>query len=1158
MGIDLKKGPPLPAPTETDSPTATELTTDVSKATDDKSSYSIPEDGSVTIRTRDRNRSKGTAVLIEYFEGGQAGALGSGSDRKPSVRVRLTPSKKGRNDHIQITETREASRRKASLGRRTPGTPTTPSKAQADFVLGEDDQSISSYASATEESNVSRNQPIEVGIDLRGNRRRRPTSPLIPSSETMSPFQAQSEISAIPTNSFLDGSGPTRTPEGKRVHTPSSDKIKTSKQREKVKIADKTKERSERKSSKSKSRTSSLSEKKERERVESPRRRSSRSHQESVVSAGDSSIVSDNLSPSHRSYETSSLRSGSSKSINNPKLLETVEDAIRRLILPEINAIKREQSRRESGRRGSFASTGTSGSREDISSDRRRSSGKVRESRHRDARDREGRHHEYATSSPRPYDDESHDGSSIRDASSTPKRSGDRLKAAAAAGVVAGGLMGAVAAGAMRDSKSPASDTRDRRRRRAETPRSQSRASDAYTDEYDEDHLGPSPPMPLTSEVNASDVTRASIRSADTDADRPLSAADEVIRAHRAAARGSGSLGSTPTPTKTPVDLQHGLGTQHTNVSRGDLTALRSKRDDDSVQPIDQHVLRQPEDDLDEMEAEDGEYDYYNTQDNGLPAHIKYEPYQPERRGLSPIPSVSGYTEGGSEAQRDSRVTYESESPEKSSRQEASRDSPDSVPSNVMSRDFDQHSDGHPSARSSTADYRNTTYTDDSELERVTSGQAIRGIGANPDISHAPIGLESQVASLIDGSMIDASVLSAGDYAGPRDSVVSYDDPSYLSGNRNVSPRKESYDSRKFTEDDRESTPVSRRDARSQEFPLEYEPDQYGRKIPQASTSDRHSPTESEEAAAIAQSAVQSAIKRIKAREGKPAVAEDTPQDGWVGAGVGRNKSFKDRTLEGREPANTPAHSIDRFEYDDDHPKMGASGIPNLDDPMPEIGFVDDAQTQTEPSVAGDGLDGAHDDDYDEGRATPKPIARGRRQTVVDHEAAAFLETAAALAAISHSRQPSQEQEEEWHRTSDDKKRDTMGTNPFEGISPVANPHDHIFGATNYGLGFNTGSPGGIRVEDEGYKSQDPNRTPDFQPRQKGLADPSNAGDLDNPFYEPGGHARNFSGGSHGMTTSFYNAATGGGIENIENKDIVALMQNVGTSSISCQSCRQY
>jgi hypothetical protein len=1143
MGIDLKKGPPLPAPTETDSPTATELTTDVSKATDSKSSYSLPEDGSVTIRTRDRHRSKGTAVLIEYFEGGQPGASGSGSDRKPSVRVRLTPSKRGKNDHIHITETQEASRRKTSLSRRTPLSPTTPAKAQADFAPGDDDHSISSYASATEESNVSRNPPIEVGIDLRGSRRRRPASPLIPASETMSPFQQQSEISAIPTDSFLDGLGPTRTPEGKRVHTPSSDKIKPSKQRERVKISDKAKEKaksSERKPSKSKSRTSSLSEKeREKDRVDSPRRRSSRSHQESVVSGGDSSVVSSNLSPSHRSYETGSVRSGSSKSINNPRLLETVEDAIRRLILPEINAIKREQSRRESSRRGSAASGSASGSREDIESDRRRSSGKLRESRHRD---RESHHRDYAAS-PRPYDEESHDGSSIRDASRTPKRSGDRIKAAAA-GLAAGGLVGAAAANARRDTRSPASDTRERRKRRSETPRSQSRASDAYTEDYDDDRSGPTPPMPLMSEINPSEVTRASIRSADTYTERPLSAADEVARPTRASTRGSSSLGSTPTPTKTPIDLQHGLGTQHANISRGDLAALRpSKRDDAPAQPIGHQVVRQPDDVVVEMEPDETQYNYYHTQDPGLPPHIKYEPYQPERRGLSPIYSVSGYTEGGSEAQRDSRTTNESESPGKSSGQDASMHSPSSIPSNVVGREFDQRSDDR-SVRSSTADYRNTTSTDDSELERVTSGQAIRGVGANPDISYAPVGLESQVASLIDGSMLDASVLSGGvDYATPRDPAISSEELSTRTGNRNVSPRKQSYDSRGYIDDrDVSVSPVSA------EFPLEYEPDQYGRKIPQATVADRHSPSESERAA-IAQSAVQSAIKRIKEREAKPVTLEDKPMDDWVGAGVGRNKSFKDRTLEGREPANTPAHSIDRFEFDDDRPKLGASGLPDLNHPMPEIGFVDDALT--EPSLAGGDADVVHgddDDDYDEGRATPKPIARERPRNVLDHETAAILETAAAFGAMTHSRQPSQEQDEEWHRTSDDKKRDTMGTNPFEGISPVAHPRDHIFGATSFGLGFNTGSPGGMRLEDEGYKSQDPNRTPDLQAGRKALADPSDGGDIDNPFYEPRGHARHFSGGSHGMTTSFYHAATGGGMDNIENKDIMALMQNVSAA----------
>ncbi|KAI1013425.1 hypothetical protein LB503_001810 [Fusarium chuoi] len=72
---------------------------------------------------------------------------------------------------------------------------------------------MSSYASATEESNVSRN-PIDIEIDRsHTGRRRRPASPLIP-SETYN--VNASDISAIPSDSFLDGDAKGDSPSATR------------------------------------------------------------------------------------------------------------------------------------------------------------------------------------------------------------------------------------------------------------------------------------------------------------------------------------------------------------------------------------------------------------------------------------------------------------------------------------------------------------------------------------------------------------------------------------------------------------------------------------------------------------------------------------------------------------------------------------------------------------------------------------------------------------------------------------------------------------------------------------------------------------------------------------------------------------------------------
>jgi hypothetical protein len=326
MVVESRKrpAPPLPAPTETESTILTaapsDVGTDVSKLGDDKSSYSLPDDGTpVTIRTGHRASKSQTSLLIEYFEGGKTpSGSGSGDHRKPSVRVRLTPSSKHRSkggsdrDRIEITQTKS---RKASLSRRAAA---ARGEVEGDSVLSADMEDASSYASATEESNVSRN-PIDIEIDRTGNvRRRRPASPLIPAADTKAGYSnpTMSEISAIPADSFLDGSGPATSfgmSEGKssRSRSPSragdlllgaaaglgaaaaADKLrnKSREDREKDRVVvakNRDKDNKDRKQRPSKSRTSSLSkEEKYAERAKSPRRRS-KGHSESVVSAADS------------------------------------------------------------------------------------------------------------------------------------------------------------------------------------------------------------------------------------------------------------------------------------------------------------------------------------------------------------------------------------------------------------------------------------------------------------------------------------------------------------------------------------------------------------------------------------------------------------------------------------------------------------------------------------------------------------------------------------------------------------------------------------------------------------------------------------------------------------------------------------------------------
>lgn len=1163
----MQNPPPLPAPTETEShvSTPTEVAaSDVSKpADDDISHYSLPDDGTpVTIKTRGHrsNRSQ-TSLLIEYFEGGKNGPSGSSSsaERKPSVRVRVTPSKtRGKNDHIQITETK--STRKASSSRRATASPNM-TRSELDIMTDpEDARSMHSYASATEESNVSRN-PIEVEIDSRSHhRRRKVSSPLIPASDSkVSTYQApnMSDISAIPSDSFLDGSGGTSANE-KRARSPTRPEIPATTERVNRKVRGSTHDLSvmqkavekaskpERRH-KSKSRTSSSGEK------ENERRRSKGSNnKESLVSAADSSNISSQFTASHRSYDS---HASSKVSINNPKLLETVEDAIRRLILPELDAIKRERSQRETRRprdRESLSSL-TSASREDIAvTSKRKPADTTQAAKAKDKRDREARNDLSPQSSIElvsVVDD-------IPDEELTPRRDTiDKLTDVA---------LGAAVTGAALRSRSRGDEKRQRRRRRAETPKRDN--GERYADDYDDDHEVV-PPMPLQSEINPSEITRTSILSAETD--RPHSASEEMTPGRELSRdiASPDSIQRTPTPSRSPAHTLQTLGVQHANISHGDLKALPRRanneyREDYRTDELGNRYAAHEEydDDYDDAGhlAEPGMYDddpsmqnFYGSQD--VPAPLRYVPYQQERRGLSPIQSVSGYTEGESDvhANRDSRTLHtasEVSSPEKSLYHDRDLHSPSSIPSNLRGHAF---ADEASSVMSSGVGYRNTTYTEDSELDRVTSGQAVHVVGGNPEMVHPNFAPESAVASLVEGSQLDPSLLSGSggarqDY---RDSSLSYDD---RTRSRGVSPTKRSVESRREAfEQQQEHSP-----APSREF-SEYELNEYGQKVPLSKY--RNSPTASENAitSVALQRAAAAALKRKN--EDQQGANTESKDDEFVGEGVSRNRSFKERAKTGYRPDATPRHSVDRLS-DYSQPRLGASGLPDMEDPMPEIGYGYDEQT---PSVVQGPLDGSqHDRENWSGVQTPvqdrshaydravTPKANnGQGLGISDAAAAATIATAGALA-TSHSRQPSQDQDEEWQRTSVDRKRDTLVTNPYEGTSPIANlpgVDDNMLGASGYGAdayrgGFHTGSPG-VGGGDEGYISAAPNDArdrSDGQGKDIGMLNRSN----EDPFYAPK-DTRHLTGLSQAMGSPLYDSATGNGIDRIQSKDIIALMEHL-------------
>jgi hypothetical protein len=366
--------------------------------------------------------------------------------------------------------------------------------------------------------------------------------------------------------------------------------------------------------------------------------------------------------------------------------------------------------------------------------------------------------------------------------------------------------------------------------------------------------------------------------------------------------------------------------------------------------------------------------------------------------------------------------------------------------------------------------------------------------------------------------------------------------------------------------EERNDTPVSS-SQRSREFAEEYDVDDYGRKVPRSKY--RQSPTASE--AAITVPALTAAAAAIKAAQGRgKGPAADVTMDEFEPAGVQRNKSFKERAMNGAGPLSPATRNASLALDEYDQPKMDFRAIPDFHDPM-HMGNWDDGES------VDDGGQQAAGNEWN-GDVTPRqqtPVAREmeeqeHHEATENHSvhekgsshgiglqevaAAAAIGTIAGMASSgNHSRQPSQEQVEEWHRTSDDRKRDTLVTNPYEGTSPIVNlpglddalmSGSQGYNNADYGNEYATRSPIGHNP-DEGYISQGPNKTPDIQAgKGKGVDFQPQQAQIDDPFFVTK-HSRHMSGMSHGMDSSFYDAATGAGIDRIESKDIIALMQHL-------------
>lgn len=1170
MGVSDRRPPPLPAPTETSSDnfgntTSDDLATDISRRTD-RTSYSIPEDGSpVVISTKRKGRGDGeggrgdqsqTSLLIEYFEAGKTG----GKPRsRPSVRVRVTPSsKKDRegSDHIQITETGKTRKpsytRRISLGSKQEERVPLPAGTEA-----------SGYSA---DSNESGGHPIDVEV-LQN------TSDLSQLSSLpgtgVSPYQPNfaepSNVSSMPPDSLLEEvriHTPPRSPLFEEPATTSTlkgpeEKGSLSRLRERE-ITHRVMERIAQREASGKlsppaRRTSSreyvVEDRPSRKRTSSDSRRTEESY------AAESNLS--NLNPSEISRRSDrSGRSGASNvSINNPKLLQTVEDAIKRLILPELNAVKEEQKLQRNRSRFEHEVP------ESISSIR--SEGVERRmSKSSSAPDVKGSKPKVLVSGeeedlhPKKLRKErrSSKGSSRQASSETVVKDEDRVRrkssrdhnsrstnAAKEAALALGA--GALTAAALKHHDSISSiDSSGHRRRRKR--RSKSRSRTASISESVEERSGKKetiPPLPMQSEVQ-SDLTRDSILSANTE--RPASASSRGMstptKEYEIRQVNSGSPRHVPleespttptrtperTPTRTPTSLRNQLGTHHANISAADISAPGTSTERDFSEnltpaaaagiagfgaPAVMSRLHDVSSLHESMSA--------NTLEN-------YTPQRP----LSPIQSVSSY--------RDSTVGPAQHSRVQSIKSEASLRSPKKHgvhrPGSAQSADSQAssqsaefyHAKNRPAGFSLEPGYEIMADDDDYEPETPT-GEHFEATPRAADVD-----------DFFEQGHED-NERYRHEYEEEEEAEEQRDSADYSQNSPDYNRHSHTRDSSNGTFD----KVLAGQGLRNVHNNLEYVRTPIAVESAVASLHDPSSISVHSSQASLQKmmpsSQVESELSQVSQDDPKVELYETRSQDNsskerW---GVLRNKAQAlhdekhqpQQTL--RSPEQSPAVS-------DDHPvSMKASAMPVPGDDMPVIGHgLDDEELDTNPSIIRGPMAGAHYGDrshwpYDP--TPPRSTQNNARQSFDDldddaghhAELGAGIGGAAVGAAVGLGLA---------HAHSASKDLDTGAAYQQPGVEDEYGAGGERDYSPAQGMFTGRNLHSATPLKDEGYISS----------AQQGAYTPEPYPDLDDPFRSKR-EAKHLSGMSHGMESPLFDAATGKGIDRIQSKDVVALMDHL-------------
>ncbi|KAI4211464.1 MAG: hypothetical protein LQ351_005766 [Letrouitia transgressa] len=1167
--------PPLPAPTESStlqtsggSVTGTDLATDVSRRTD-KSSFSIPEDGSpVTISTKKRrdhhdkehdasftkaSHHSQTSLLIEYFEGGK----GPSVHTRPSVRVKVTPSAarkiKDTNEHIQITEA--SGNRKPSYTRRISLGPQSSGERQ--IAESADDRSISSYTSAAEESHLARGHPpVEIEVMRKGEGSELSAASVPREKQYIN--QNASEISSIPPDSMLDENAGSLTPKRTRSRSISRDAVvnhdntlKTPSRRrsrslsrerlaQKVveKLGSRPKEVSSGKGkSSSKVRSRSVSQEQMKESTKPSKRRGSRHHYEETFQSGESALTDSQLSPKRQSGDQYSFRSGTSKSsYTNPKLLETVEDTIRRLILPELTALRHEQKMQknrekfERGHRESFASN-SSASHNEITR---------RVSKHASAPDvkpkvvlnqdesnagvvlsgnsikgrKESRRERVSDS---PSDSKSQRDVSaetvIRDEKVSRKKSkdGHRLKDAAAAGI-AGGVLTAAAL-RHHDSKSSV-ESRERRRRR----RSKSHSRSASIAESTEDifYKHDVPPMPMRSDIHSSELTRDSLLSERTEGP-PSPSAEQRRKEIREVSRGSPREVLSPasrTPNRTPFNSKN-LATHHSNLSREDLS-LHSAPSDQSLSNANR---RSQAADLGTVGVDLAAAETLQEQDNH-PSDTDEDGFLRDRRNraLSPIQSVASYRE-------EIDIPHE----------EALHQTHSS--GSISSLDKQNKDSG--------LSIKSLSSVASTSIARSNRPKGIN-LESTEDVIEQHEGLRTSTITQSESPSRDHAV---NEWYGQQHE----DNERYRQSTASPSdPRIDFRHLTNYTDDSMDAPYLDKVTDGQHIQDIGANPEYIHTPVAvESAVASLHDPSVLSVRSKLGNKSI-SDFEEVGREHGQyegsqSSLKHDFDRQGYKyndGLGIGR------LSIDKKSPMSSPRQSVARSigDQDEEFIQMGASGLPQPDDPLPEIGHNLDSESDlnTNPSIIQGPIGGINHDNRDHWPYQETP-PHSKNEFPNQSSNTSAQQSLKAVAADLLNRATLQSQDKD---IIDGQARDVS----FKENEPPV-PKDRHEQGINHDFGYHNQHVDPIPTppmnKDEGYVSAA------YRPSPGPLSPESNTkspgifedpginieGGLDDPFV--GKHARHLSGFSQGMPSPLYNSATGGGIDRIQSKDIVALMDHL-------------